>query len=302
MDGLTQDHFEVRFELAFLKKKGNEFQDLFSSIMEKGYPGDFTRVCPWGPVGDKKNDGYLKSRKTIFQVYGPNDIEEAKTIKKIDEDFNGAVPHWKDYFNTWVFVHNSPKGLGPDILKKLLELDGAHPDISVVPWGFEELRQEALKLTAQNLASLFGPAPSQRGMVNLGLSDLVPVLDQLSLLPACDDPDLRPVPADKLQKNLLSPHVGNLLKAGMSRADLVSKYFGAQPTRQDQIAESFRAKYQKLRNEGLAPDEIFVELQRFAGGSAIPAAGHQNAVLAVLAYFFEACDIFERPEGDGGRA
>jgi hypothetical protein len=300
MDGLTQDHFEVRFKLAYLEKKGDEFQDLFSSIMEKGYPGDFTRVFPWGNAGDKKNDGFLKSQRTLFQVYGPNDIRMARTIQKIDEDFKGALLHWKDEFTTWVFVHNSRIGLGPDVLKKLLELDAAHPDISVLQWGFAELRQEALKLTVENLASLFGPAPSQRGMVNLGLSDLVPILDHLSLLPACVDPDLRPVPADKLQKNMLSPQVGNLLKAGMSRADLVSKYFRAQPTRQDQIAESFRAKYQKLRNEGLVPDEIFVELQRFAGGAMIPSAGHQNAVLAVLAYFFEACDIFERPEGDGG--
>jgi hypothetical protein len=136
-------------------------------------------------------------------------------------------------------------------------------------------------------------------MVNLGLADLAPVLDQLALLPVRDDPDLRPVPANKVQRNLLSAQVANLLKAGMSRADLVAKYFGAQPTRQDQLSESFRVKYQSLRNQGLAPDELFVELQRFAGGPTISSAGHQNAVLAVLAYFFETCDIFERPSPEG---
>jgi hypothetical protein len=95
---------------------------------------------------------------------------------------------------------------------------------------------------------------------------------------------------------LLSPAVEGLLKAGMSRADLVRKYFKLKPTLQDQIAESFRTRYAELR-ESLSPDHIFAELQRFAGGALVPEPGTQSAVLAVLAFFFEECDIFERPEG-----
>ncbi len=299
MDTITRAHFELTFELAFLKKRADEFQDFFSSIMEKRYPGDFTRVRPWGSVGDMKNDGYLRSARILFQVYAPNDMEGAKTISKIEEDFTGALPHWKRYFDTWVFVHNSRSGLGPGVLKKLLDIGLANPGLKVTNWGYEELRQETFGLGVEDLSSLLGPAPSQRGMVNLGLADLAPVLDHLAMLPANDDPDLRPVPADKLQKNLLSPHVADLLKAGMSRAGLVAKYFGAHPMRQDRIAESFRAKYGELREQGLAPDEVFVALQHFAGGIRVPSAGHQNAVLAVLAYFFEACEIFERPVAEG---
>ncbi len=302
MDAITRAYYEMAYKLAFHTKKADEFQDFFSAIMEKCYPGDFTRVRPWGNVGDKKNDGYLKSKRMLFQVYGPNDMEAAKTISKIDEDFNGALPHWQAHFSTWVFVHNSASGLGPDVLKKLLDLETATLGLTVTNWGYEELRQETFALEEAELASLFGPAPSHQGMVNLGLAELAPVLDQLAMVPANDDPDLRPVPADKLQRNMLSAHVADLLKAGMSRADLVARYFGAQPTRQDRIAESFRAKYQGLRDEGLAPDEVYVGLQRFAGGTTVPSPGRQSAVLAVLAYFFEACDIFERPEPEGGRA
>lgn len=299
MDPLTRAYYEMAYKLAFHTKKADEFQDFFSAIMEKCYPGDFTRVRPWGNVGDKKNDGYVKSRRTLFQVYGPNELEAARTISKIDEDFNGALPHWQTHFDSWVFVHNSASGLGPDVLKKLLEMQTANPTLQVTSWGFEELRQETFALREPELASLLGAAPSHQGMVNLGLAELAPVLDQLSLAPANYDPDLRPVPADKLQKNCLSEHVAVLLTAGMSRADLVARYFRVQLTRQDQIAASFKAKYESLRDDGLAPDEVFAELQRFSGGSAVPSPARQNAVLAVLAYFFEACDIFERPESDG---
>lgn len=116
-------------------------------------------------------------------------------------------------------------------------------------------------------------------------------------MPAPADPDLRPPPADKITRNMLSEHVETLLKAGMTRADLVKRYFHTQPTSQDEIAESFRLRYAELRSGGSAPDEIFGELQRHAGGEALPSPRKQSAVLAVLAFFFEECDIFER---DGG--
>src|SRR5262245_55230856 len=87
IDPIARAFFELHFELAFLKRKADEFQDFFSSIMEKRYPADFVRVKPWGNVGDKKNDGYLKSRRMLFQSYAPNSMEAAKAIAKIEEDF-----------------------------------------------------------------------------------------------------------------------------------------------------------------------------------------------------------------------
>lgn len=294
MDDLARAFYELAFKVAFMERKADEFQDFFSTIMEKRYPADFIRVRPWGNVGDRKNDGYLRSRRMLFQSYAPNDIEVAKCIAKINEDFDGALPYWKAHFDTWVFVHNSREGLGPDVTKVLLDLGAAHAPMIVTHWGFAELRQETFALDEVELASLLGPAPTRSQMVALGLESLAPVLDQIARLRPVADPDLRPVPADKLQRNMLSGAVESLLKAGMSRADLVRKYFKLKPTLQDQIAESFRTRYVELRSTQ-TPDNIFSELQRFAGGALVPEPDTQAAVLAVLAFFFEECDIFERP-------
>lgn len=296
MDQVTRAFYELKLVNYFLTKKGNEFQDFFSSIMEKRYPGDFIRVRPWGKIGDRKNDGYLASKRFLFQCYAPNEIEASKTVAKMGDDFSEALPHWQEFFSTWIFVHNSKDGLGPEVTKKLLELDKAHKSVRAISWGFEELRKAVFQLNFEDLVSVLGYAPSHEGIVNLGLNDLAPVLDHIELLLPLAEPDLRPVPADKLKLNLLSDHVATLLKAGMTRADLVGRYFRAQPTKEDKIAESFRVHYQNLRSKGLAPDEIFSGLQRFAGGSMLQSPSHQNSVLAVLAYFFEKCDIFERPE------
>lgn len=300
MDDLARAFYELKFENAFLKKKGSEFQNFFSSIMEKRHPGDFIRVRPWGNVGDRKNDGYLKSERTLFQVYAPNELTARQAITKIDEDFNDALPHWEKHFNTWVFVHNSQQGLGPDVTSKLLELNNKH-GLKVTHWGFEELRLKVFELAPENLASLFGPASARKDMLELVLHDLAPVLDQVAVMPAPSEPDLRQPPADKISRNMLSDHVATLLKAGMTRAGLVRKYFRIQPNKHDEIAESFRLRYEATRNDGLAPDEVFIELQRYAGGEAVLSAARQSAVLAVLAFFFEECDIFERDSEPGGQ-
>jgi uncharacterized protein YcaQ len=136
-------------------------------------------------------------------------------------------------------------------------------------------------------------------MIGLGLGDLAPVLDQIGRLVPSAAPDLRPVPADKLQQNMLSDSAGALLRAGMSRADLVRQYFKLQPRLQDQLAEAFRKEYQSLRATTANPDDTFAALQRFAGGDLVPSPSVQNAVLACLAFFFEECDIFERPKASG---
>src|SRR5439155_23052641 len=87
VDDITRSHYEHKFEIAFLKAKGDAFQTLFENLMGKAHPADFIPCRPWGNVGDRKNDGYLKSERTLFQVYAPNEMNAAESTAKIDEDF-----------------------------------------------------------------------------------------------------------------------------------------------------------------------------------------------------------------------
>jgi len=296
VDDLTRAFYEQELKIACCERVGDAFQDLFSSIMEKRYPkGDFQRVRPWGREGDRKNDGYLRSGRKLFQCYAPNELKAAKLIAKIRDDFRGALPHWELYFDTWVFVHNGIRGVGPSVAKTLLEIEETKPPFKLESWAFNELLLIVRQLVDRDLVDLFGHAPSRRDVLALGLNDLIPVLDHLMRLPEVAPPDLRPVPHDKLLRNQLSGAVHKLLGAGMSRADLVPKYFRDRPAEQDRVADGFRKKYQALRSDERTPDDIFGALQRYAGG-AEPAPMTQVAVLAVLAFFFETCDIFERPD------
>lgn len=297
MDAVKHAFYQLVFENRFLRARGDAFQDLFSSIMEKRYPGDFIRVRPWGRDGDLKNDGYLGSARQLFQCYAPNEMSAKQCIAKINEDFAGALPHWKKHFDEWIFVHNSAQGLGPDPTARLLQLRKQHPPLRVTAWGFEELRREVQLLAEPELVALFGHAPTHRDVVDLRIEPLITVLDHITETRPPTEPDLRPVPADKLARNLLSDQVARLLFAGMSKADLVRLYFRDRPTARDKVAETMRQRYLELRRAEQRPDEIFGALQEFVTGPIVPVTpAIQVAVLTVLAFFFEECDIFERPE------
>jgi tetratricopeptide (TPR) repeat protein len=159
MDESTSAFYELRFKTQFLEAKGTAFQNLFVEIMSKVYPADFIPCRPWGSAGDRKNDGYLKSERLLFQVYAPNELRVSRTIAKIREDFTSALPHWREYFDTWVFVHNASSGLPPDVIATLLELEQQHPPIKVTQWGFEELVLRFRQLPLEALRALFGSAP-----------------------------------------------------------------------------------------------------------------------------------------------
>jgi hypothetical protein len=297
VDPCAMAWFIMKFEIAWLRGTGEAFQDLFSTLMEKRHPADFQRTRPWGSAGDRKNDGYLKSARTLFQVYAPNELKSTHAVAKINEDFQGALDHWHDHFGRWVFVHNSREGLGPQVLRALLDLQTANPSITIEHWGFEELLRIVLDLSEDELTSLFGAPVTRRALMDTGMPDLIPVLDHISRLEPTPEADLRPVPGDKLTQNMLSDHVKVLLKAGMSREALVRQYLRrhADPRQGDKIAAAFTAKYQSLRATPSSPDEVFADLQRWAGGAGIEAPHKQAAILAVLAYMFQECHIFDRP-------
>lgn len=301
MDELSRAYYEKTFENEFLKSKEYSFQDFFSEVMEKCHPNDFQRVRPWGKIGDMKNDGYLKSQRKLFQVYAPNELSAHKTICKIEEDFYGALPFWEKYFDNWVFVHNSRSGLGPEVTMKLLELEKANQRIKIEHWGFEELRQKIFSLNYNDLVSLLGHAPSNKDMLNIGFEDLKVILETIARQQPIEELDLRPVSHEKLYANGLSDNVEIMLKAGMKKANHVERFLAQcyDPILGDEIASTFKNKYKELKQAENSPDLIFTKLQEFAGGTQRGTPKHEASVLAVMAYLFEKCDIFENPRARG---
>lgn len=298
MDRIQLLNYEKDFRIAFLESKGDGFQRLFEKLMSKVHPNDFIACRPWGTLGDRKNDGYLPSARIMFQCYAPNEMTAFDANKKINEDFEGAKEHWEKYFDEWTFVHNSPDGrLGPHIIELLAKLRNENPMIKIGHCGYEEMLTKFRQLSLQDLESWFGPSLTMEANVNLGYSDLVVVLNHINITPMLTSSDVKDVSRGKIEANLLSQAVADFLKIGMQKSPLVAQFFRNwnNPTYGEQIALSFKNEYLALRGVTplLHPDEIFGRLEAWAGGTTNTTPTHKAAVLAVMAYLFDKCEIFE---------
>ncbi|MHB8425499.1 MAG: ABC-three component system protein [Gammaproteobacteria bacterium] len=293
---LQDAYYEQKFEVEFLRAKGDAFQTLFERLMGLAYKADFMACRPWGNQGDHKNDGFLKSERRLFQVYAPNEMDAAKAIAKITEDFEGAKGHWGKHFDNWVFVHNATDGLPPHVQKLLLDFEAANLGIQLQPWCLEELRLVFRKLSVDDKSSWFGLAPTDATKMKLGFGDLKVVLERIAALPAPAMTDVKNVPMGKIEANALSEAVARLLKEGMIKSTLVADFLSQwhDETLGERLAEAFKAEYLRSRG-GHGPNQIFAELQLWAGGDHRGTPEHELAVLTVIAYYFERCDIFEEP-------
>ena len=293
---LEQAFYTQRFEILFLRSRGDEFQSFFERLMSFAYKADFMACKPWGREGDHKNDGFLKSERTLFQVYAPNEMKQSFAVSKIKSDFTDAMKYFGVHFDKWVFVHNAWDGLPPHIQSLMLDFEKENPGVELKPWGLEELRSVFEKLNSEDLFLWFGAVPNDETKRNLGFKDLQVVLETIAGRPVPLILNVTDVPAGKLEANALSDNVHELLKTGMKKASLVRDFFEQwyDETLGERLAEAFRAKYLELRGK-FTPNLIFDELQTWAGGNEHGLPEHQLAVLTILAYYFERCDIFEEP-------
>lgn len=293
---LEQAYYEQKFENAFLKAKGDSFQSLFEELMTRAYKADFMACRPWGNIGDRKNDGFLKSDRRLFQVYAPNEMDSAKTIKKINEDFSGALIHWGKYFDKWTFVHNSNDGLPPQVQDFILSFENENPGIFLEPWCLEELRLIFRNLLTVDMQSWFGIAPTEETKIKMGFQDLKVVLETIAASSEPQMSKVKDVPVGKIEANALSDAVGTLLRQGMIKSTLVQQFFAQwyDQTLGERLAKSFKDKYMELYQQ-YTPNETFQELMCWAGGDRRGTPEHELAVLTVIAYYFERCEIFEEP-------
>ena len=294
---LQDAYYEKYFENEYLRATGDEFQTFFERLMGFAHKADFMPCRPWGNQGDRKNDGFLKSERRLFQVYGPNEMTATKAKAKIREDFVDARRHWGSLFDKWSFVYRAMDRLPPHVQKLLLNFEAENPGIQLDPWGLEELRQVFRTLSLEDKESWFGLVPNDETKSRLTFVDLEIVLKSIAARPVNEMTDVRDVPSGKIEANALSEAVAKLLKEGMSKAPVVMDFLSQwhDEALGGRLAEAFKAEYGRLRDSHTSPNQIFSELQSWAGGDRRGTPEHEFAVLTVIAYYFERCDIFEEP-------
>jgi hypothetical protein len=303
MDPIQLGHYKLVAENQYLKLKRTDFQAWVTEILEGVYPTNFMKVRL--AQGDHQLDGVMTDG-TAFAIYAPRDTtwKESETQAKINSDFAGAKSYLTStggQLTRWVFVHNDPDGLTAVVAASIQSLQSANTNIKIRNWGFEAIWQEIQRLPTEKLQKLFGPAPTAAAFQNLGFAGIQPVLEFVRAEEAPLEPPLEPPSIQKLEYNKLSPEIAAYLQMGRRKASLVGKYIESQhdPIKGEEIAQACRDRYRDLRNGNLSADSIFSQMHEFVGGSHFGSSEHLSAVCAVLAYFFDSCDIFENPPKHG---
>jgi hypothetical protein len=289
----------LNFRLACALRHGTEFQSFFEDIMEKVDP-TFVRVKPSGAEGDWKCDGWLPKPGICFQVYAPQALTDAKTVAKIEADFTGARARWGDDLNIWIFVWSAEaSGLPPAVLDVLNRLDRENEDIEVDRWGPEALWTRVKELSEEDRTGLLGVVPGLGDVISTTEHEVQALLTYLSEQPIPDiDEDLGHLGLkDKMDRNAFDDSVRLLIKASFPVITTVDHYVSNHPdTRFSQrVAVSLADRYAQLSGE-LDGDSnaIFAGLVKGTVGEAPPQSREYWAAVAIVAHYFELCDIFER--------
>ena len=229
MDDVQRLFYKSKFLIDVVKLTGSSYQALFERIMIGKFGSDFQTVRTWGREGDWKCDGYLQSTKTVFQVYAPNSISQGETLRKIEKDYRGAHSQWGSNMTSWTFVHNGVHGLPAGVISKISDMRGQNPTIKFEIWGPDEVLKELLSSNESSILDVYGPMPTRGDLNSISYVEIKNIVDKVSIAGPSDFSELNPVSSEKLYANNLSSDVQQLIKTGLTKANVVASYFYYHP-------------------------------------------------------------------------
>jgi len=294
--------WRIALELRMRKCNGDAFQDFFCSMMLKVHSDDFVRVRPFGQLGDKGCDGFLRSGGQVFQCYGALDggsnNKVAYLIKKMEDDYLKAVNTIAPIMKEWHMVHNFVDGLPVEAVEKLEEMGKKDQKRKLGFLSIEGFSERIFALPLVDIEDLLGPAATTQDTQNL---QAVELRDLIAAVAAATDEirptaePIGPVPFEKLVFNKLPGHWHSLIAGGWQNAHHVAAYLNGHydPLTGERIAQLFRNHYRYLKAQKLQPSAIMAELYEMITGIGNVTPARQVAAQAILAFLFESCDIFE---------
>ncbi|PLW59757.1 ABC-three component system protein [Lactococcus lactis] len=299
---------KIMFKNQIYKYEGQQFEDLFVSILSRIYT-EFQAVKAYGSIGDQKNDGFDMTTGTYYQIFGPEDINKPKTIQsavtKLEKDFVGLVKQWDNLCKIKVFnfvINDKYKGVPSPIIQKCLELGKRqeYKDITLRIFKAVDLEREFEKLNEIQVQDIVGfiPTPNIELIKMDALKETVDYLlnkemdfnqsENLSV------PDFN----SKIKFNDLGHRISNLLMTGSYQVGGLEDYFKLHPGVNSILQEKFSGLY--LESQKRITDEVentsdtrFMYILNEASPQRTTAI--QSSVLVLMSYYFSSCDIFEEP-------
>ncbi len=300
-----------RFKILIHEANGNAFEQLFTSVMNYAHEG-FRQIKPQGPIGDRGNDGYIPSLGRYYQVYAPEDpaTSTADAIKKAKEDFQTLKDKgpWSEIapLREYYFVFNDKyRGSSPTLEDTLSSLKQEYGLENAQVYLAKDLENELFKLSDDKILAIVKHIPNPALMPGIDFSALNEVIRHLlnslpAVRPAAESLEV-PDFEDKIKFNHLRGLQADWLNtAGLHIGHIEDYFHNNSEFHRNDIKNVFALYYwdacARISKPASAERsaEIFNEVLHRATPTG--ASAHiQNTVLALMAFYFESCDIFEEP-------
>ena len=295
----------LMFKNKVYKSDGNAFEAFFSQIMTCANV-NFQQVKPQGSIGDRKNDGFDKTTGTYYQVYAPEDIstKEKAALEKLSTDFNGLYEYWQDIcpIRRFFFVINDKfKGGYPSLHSELANIQASHPEVKANLFLSKDLEDICFQLPDEHIDTCLGYVP-ETYYGNVDYDILNDVVDYLLSSPINLTKEFIPINPnfeEKIKFNGLSDAIARYLTSYRINEYFIDDFlkYNSSYTK-EALRNIFTSLYHEALNEiedaPDKPDSVFMYI--FDHSYNKRSGAIDNAILTLMAYYFEYCDIFQAPE------
>jgi len=283
------------------------FEDFFISIIREA-DKDFRPVKPHGQDGDKKNDGFNETTGVYYQIYSPEKPGEriVDAVKKCKKDFEGLKKYWDKISKVkgYYFVFNDKyNGAYPRVEKALKEIKNSNKDLNFCkPFYAQHLEEKLFTLSDNKIFEIICYVPNIDKIEKvdfLAMKNVVEFLLENQKEHQYEENYIVPDFQEKIKFNNLNKQVSNLLVQGSYQNSVITDYFRNQSSfLKPKLKEIFSNLYEEGERELKKNKNKDNLLFFYILNRALPQKEKriQDAVLVLMSYYFENCDIFEEPK------
>jgi len=290
------------FKLLIHEADGQAFEDLFTSIMNYAEP-EFQQIKPWGNIGDRKNDGYIRSKGIFFQVYAPEDIRKnyPEVIKKLENDFKGLLSQWTNIKEFYFVVNDKYRGINSDCELVIQSIQNEYKLKTCKFLTAKDLESTLFSLKDDEIAAIINNVPDPGTIQVLDYSILKEIIDYIMELPietTSDTDIILPNFDKKIEFNNLQEDqkIINALNNGYYLVQQLEKYLALNSNfLADSLRDKMHSIYQ-LNEKSKTGRDLFWAIVNEASPQL--KKKYQDSVIVIMAKYFETCDIFKEPPKD----
>lgn len=288
----------ILFQNKINSLEGTAFENLFSQIM--GYENsNFEQIKPWGNIGDRKNDGFIREKGIYFQVYAPEDIRNnyPEAIKKLENDFKGLQKAWTPINEFYFVVNDKYHGVNADANNSMANIVKTNRLDKGKILTSRDLENKLFNLEDDKINVVIGFLPDTEQILQINYSVLDQVIGHIMKLP------INPIMGEikfpdwneKIEFNNLGQATKDFLNNASYNLGTLNEFLANENFLAEELQKQLTGIYFNLKNN-FKGDHLFWQIIQ----KCLPKEEQSflPSVITIIAKYFESCDIFEEPKND----